>query len=195
MTPLSITLLSFSMSADAFAASVGRGAASRPSLTAALRGGLVFGVVEAITPLIGWTLGLIAAGWVEAVDHWIAFGLLALVGGHMILQSFGAEEGDASDTAPRSAPIRASGAMALIATAIGTSIDAAAIGVGLAFIGVNIWLIAASIGMTTFAMTTIGLYLGGSVGTRLGKRVELLGGVMLIGIGLFILADHTGWIA
>ncbi|MDG5489609.1 manganese efflux pump MntP family protein [Sphingomonas sp. BGYR3] len=193
MTPLSITLLSFSMSADAFAASVGRGAASRPSLTAALRGGLVFGVVEAITPLIGWTLGLIAAGWVEAVDHWIAFGLLTLVGGHMILQSFGTDEDPATDATP--AIVRRGGAPALVATAIGTSIDAAAIGVGLAFIGVNIWLIAASIGMTTFAMTTIGLYLGGSVGTRLGKRVELLGGVMLIGIGLFILADHTGWIA
>jgi putative Mn2+ efflux pump MntP len=193
MTPLSITLLSFSMSADAFAASVGRGAASRPSLAAALRGGLVFGTVEAITPLIGWTLGLIAAGWVEAVDHWIAFGLLALVGGHMILQSFGKDEDGPADTAP--AIVRRGGVLALVATAIGTSIDAAAIGVGLAFIGVNIWLIAASIGLTTFAMTTIGLYLGGSVGTRLGKRVELLGGLMLIGIGLFILADHTGWMA
>lgn len=193
MTPLSITLLSFSMSADAFAASVGRGAASRPSLTAALRGGLVFGVVEAITPLIGWTFGLIAAGWVEAVDHWIAFGLLTLVGGHMILQSFGTDEDPATDATP--AIVRRGGTLALVATAIGTSIDAAAIGVGLAFIGVNIWLIAASIGLTTFAMTTIGLYLGGSVGTRLGKRVELLGGILLIGIGLFILADHTGWIA
>ena len=82
-----------------------------------------------------------------------------------------------------------------IATAIGTSIDAAAVGVGLAFIGVNIWIVAASIGVSTFVLTSIGFRIGGAVGARFGKRAERLGGIALIGIGTLILADHMGWMA
>ena len=101
MTPIAILILSLSMSTDAFAAAVGRGAAHRPSLPVALKWGLVFGVVEAITPLIGYGLGSIAANYVQAVDHWIAFILLALVGGHIIRES---RDGDADDDAsPRGA--------------------------------------------------------------------------------------------
>ena len=81
MTPLAIAVLSLSMSADAFAAAIGRGAQHRPTLPQALRSGLVFGVIEAITPLIGFALGVAAAGFVAAIDHWIAFGLLGAVGG------------------------------------------------------------------------------------------------------------------
>ena len=81
MTPGAIAVLSLSMSTDAFAAAVGRGASHRPDWRSAVKAGAVFGVIEAITPLIGWALGLIAAGFVEKVDHWIAFGLLAVVGG------------------------------------------------------------------------------------------------------------------
>jgi putative Mn2+ efflux pump MntP len=190
MTPGAIAILSLSMSTDAFAAAVGRGASHRPGLRRALRAGLVFGVIEAITPLIGWTLGLVAAGLVEKIDHWIAFALLAAVGGKMIWESF--QPVDEEDQRPRRA-----GVMALIATAIGTSIDAAAVGVGLAFIGVNIWIIAASIGLTTFVLTTVGMMIGRAVGVRFGKRAELLGGLALIGIGSTILVEHlnllSGW--
>ena len=80
VTPAAILVLSLSMSADAFAAAVGRGAAHRPTLPAAIKAGLVFGVIEATTPLIGWGLGRLAAEFVEQIDHWIAFGLLGLVG-------------------------------------------------------------------------------------------------------------------
>jgi len=190
MTPGAIAILSLSMSTDAFAAAVGRGASHRPSLGSALRAGLVFGVIEAVTPLVGWTLGLVAAGLVEKIDHWIAFALLAAVGGKMIWESF--QRVDEEEHAPRR-----TGVMALVATAIGTSIDAAAVGVGLAFLGVNIWIIAASIGLTTFALTTIGMMIGKAVGVRFGKRAELLGGLALIGIGSTILAEHldllSGW--
>ncbi len=189
MTPIAILILSLSMSTDAFAAAVGRGAAHRPTLAQALKAGLVFGVIEAITPILGWSLGTLAAGYVEAIDHWIAFALLALVGGHMIRASF-ADDGAEDDNIPRKA-----GALALVATAIGTSIDAAAVGVGLAFIGVNIWVVAASIGLSTFILTTIGMLIGKAVGAKFGKQAELLGGVALIGIGCAILADHMGWIA
>lgn len=186
MTPGTIAILSLSMSTDAFAAAVGRGAANRPAVKDAIKAGLVFGVIEAITPLIGWGLGLVAAGFVAQIDHWIAFTLLLIIGGKMIWE--GAKTHDAQEEA---AP-RRSGPWALIATAIGTSIDAAAVGVGLAFIGVNIWVIAASIGFTTFVLTTIGMLIGKAVGTRFGKSAEIVGGVALIGLGTAILLEHLG---
>lgn len=186
MTPISIAVLSLSMSADAFAASVGRGAAHRPNFSTAVRNGLVFGIIEAITPLVGWALGLAAAGFVERVDHWIAFGLLAAVGGKMLWEAFQPVEADDGQRAVRR------GVWALIATAVGTSIDAAAVGVGLAFIGANIWIIAAAIGFTTFVMTTIGMLIGRAVGLKFGKIAEAIGGVALIGLGTMILLEHTG---
>lgn len=189
MTPGAIAILSLSMSTDAFAAAVGRGAAHRPSVFAAVRAGLVFGIIEAITPLIGWFLGLVAAGLIERIDHWIAFCLLVIVGGRMIWEACRPREAEAADQPRRS------GVWALIVTAIGTSIDAAAVGVGLAFIGADIWVIAASIGCTTFVLTTIGMLIGKAVGLRFGKAAELIGGVALIGLGGTILLEHLGVLA
>ncbi len=185
MTPISVAVLSLGMSADAFAASIGRGATHKPDLRNAFKGGLVFGIIEAITPLIGWAFGLAAAGFVAAIDHWIAFGLLAVVGGKMVWDASLRQGGEEPST-------RGRGAWALVATAVGTSIDAAAVGVGLAFIGANIWVIAASIGFTTFIMTTIGMSIGRAVGVRFGKIVEILGGIALIGLGTMILLEHLG---
>ena len=187
MTPGAIAVLSLSMSTDAFAAAVGRGAAHRPDWRSAIKAGAVFGVIEAVTPLIGWTLGLLAAGFVEQIDHWIAFVLLAVVGGKMILEASKPADADA-------APAR-SGPWALIATAVGTSIDAAAVGVGLAFLGANIWIIALSIGLTTFALTTVGMLIGRAVGARFGKIAELIGGLALIALGTTILLEHLGILA
>ena len=186
MTPGAIAVLSLSMSTDAFAAAVGRGASHRPSVPEALKAGLVFGVIEAITPLVGWTLGLVAAGLVERIDHWIAFVLLAAVGGKMVWEGLKPRDAE-EDGAPRK-----SGPWALIATAFGTSIDAAAVGVGLAFLGANIWVIAASIGFTTFVCTTIGMLIGKAVGLKIGKTAELVGGAALIGLGAMILLEHMG---
>jgi len=187
ITPLSIAVLSVSMSADAFAAAIGRGAQHRPTLPQALRSGLVFGVVEAITPLIGFALGVAAAGFVEAIDHWIAFGLLGAVGGKMVWEALKRDEAEAD-----AGKAGSRGLLALVATAVGTSIDAGAVGVGLALLGANIWLIAACIGATTFALATLGLLIGKAAGTRLGKIVELVGGVALIALGLKILLEHLG---
>lgn len=186
MTPGAIAALSLSMSTDAFAAAVGRGASHRPTLIKAVKAGLVFGIIEAITPLIGWSLGLLAAGFVEKVDHWIAFALLAVVGGKMIWESARPQE-IGEDAAPKR-----SGPWVLIVTAIGTSIDAAAVGVGLALIGENIWVIAASIGFTTFVSTTIGMLIGRAVGKRFGKIAEFIGGLVLVGLGVLILLEHLG---
>jgi len=121
------------------------------------------------------------------VDHWIAFGLLALVGGKMIWEAC-----KPTSAEPEAVPPSQSVPWALVATAIGTSIDAAAVGVGLAFLGVNIWIIAASIGLTTFVLTTIGMMIGRAVGLRFGKAAELIGGLALVGVGTAILIDHLG---
>jgi len=187
MTLGAIALLSMSMSTDAFTAAVGRGASKRLSFLKAVRASAVFGVIEGLTPIIGWALGIVAASYVQAVDHWIAFVLLGAVGAKMIFDAARRQDDD-------EAPV-GSGAFGLIITAVGTSLDAAAIGVGLAFIGANIWVIAASIGCTTFVFTTIGMLVGGMIGTRFGKWAEMVGGIVLIGIGTAILIEHLGLLA
>jgi putative Mn2+ efflux pump MntP len=187
MSPLGIVALSLSMSADAFAASIARGAATRPNFAGAVKGGLVFGVVEAITPLLGFAVGMVTASFVGAVDHWIAFGLLGVVGARMIWEALHREE---NEDAPGIATTGWRAGLVLVATAIGTSIDAAAVGVSLALIGENILLIAASIGFATFTMTTIGLSIGRVAGARLGRAVEIVGGTVLIAIGSIILYEH-----
>ncbi len=188
MSPFAILALALSMSADAFAAALARGAATRPGWGAALKGGAVFGIVEALTPLGGWLIGRLAQGAVEQWDHWIAFALLCAVGLHMIRNGLRAEP-DLDESLPTT------GLVLLIVTAIGTSIDAAAVGIGLALIDVNILLVAVAIGLSTFICTTIGLRLGGNAGQFLGRRVELVAGIVLIGIGLLIVADHTGYLS
>ncbi|AJP71903.1 manganese efflux pump MntP [Sphingomonas hengshuiensis] len=188
MTPLSIAVIAFSMSADACAAAIARGAVRRPTLSQAVRAGLVFGAVETVTPLIGWALGLTAASFVTAIDHWIAFVLLGVVGGKMLFEA-ARRDPDAVVEEPAGR-----GLMTLIATAVGTSIDAAAVGVTLAFLDANIVVIALAIGMATFTMATIGMLIGRAVGVRFGSAVEFVGGLGLIAIGTSILAEHTGFL-
>lgn len=188
MSPLAILILAFSMSADAFAAAIARGAATRPTPLQAVRGALVFGSVEAVTPLIGWAIGLAASAYVAAVDHWIAFILLAGVGAHMIRAALSDDGDDTAEATPGKG-----GTLALVLTALGTSIDAGAVGVSLALVGVNILIVAAAIGTATFVMTAIGLSVGRMAGHRLGASVEILGGVALIAIGTIILGEHLGW--
>ena len=182
MTPIAIAILAISMSVDAFAAAIGRGASlERVRLGDAMRTGIVFGTIEAITPLIGWGAGLLAAGYITAVDHWVAFALLGLVGGRMLLEAFRREE--------EAVPSARSFWM-LCVTALGTSIDAMAVGVSLAFLDVNIWLIAAAIGFATFCMATGGMLAGRLLGSRMGRIAEGIGGVALILLGCSILYEH-----
>ena len=182
MTPIAIMILAVGMSVDAFAASIGRGAtAERTHWGDAIRAGVVFGVIEAITPIIGWAAGTLAAGFVTAVDHWIAFALLGLVGGRMLLEAARRKE----DEAPSGRSF-----WMLVATAVGTSLDAMAVGVSLAFLQVNIWVIAAAIGFATFCMATGGMLAGRVLGKRLGRWAEGIGGAALILLGCSILYEH-----
>lgn len=190
MHPLSIFLLAIAMSTDAFAAAIGKGAAMRdPRLPQALRAGLIFGAVEGLTPLLGWALGSAAARYVTAWDHWIAFAVLGLLGLRMIHAGLRADRGeDAADAAAT----RHHGFWALAATGFATSIDAMAVGVGLAFLDVNIFLVAGTIALTTLAMVTLGILLGRVLGRLAGKRAELVGGVLLVAIGVAIPVQHLG---
>ncbi|MDB5744691.1 MAG: manganese efflux pump MntP [Polaromonas sp.] len=173
------------MSTDAFAAAVGKGGAlQQPRWREAVRTGAIFGVIEALTPVAGWALGLAAASHVEAWDHWIAFVLLAGLGLRMVFAGFAA-----SDEAAPEKPMR-HGFWLLALTGLATSIDAMVVGVGLAFLNVDILPVAAAIGLTTFVMVTVGVMVGRVVGAVAGKRAEMLGGLMLIGIGATILVEH-----
>jgi putative Mn2+ efflux pump MntP len=181
MTPITIGILAFGMSVDAFIASLGRGAATQhPGFGRALKTGAIFGIVEAITPLIGWLLGHAASPYVAAIDHWIAFGLLAVVGLHMGLSALRPGE---RETRPVST-------WAIIAIAIGTSIDAMAVGMSLAFLDVNILIVALSIGLATLVMSSTGILAGRFLGRRFGQTIEIVGALMLIGLGTVILFEH-----
>lgn len=178
-------LLAFGMSMDAFAASIGKGATlHKPRFDEALRTGLIFGVIEAITPLVGWALGQVATHFVMEWNHWVAFVLLAFLGTRMVIEGVrgGGEEA--------TAPLRRHSFWLLVTTAFATSLDAMAVGVGLAFLQVNIIYTALAIGCATLVMSTLGIMVGRFIGPLLGKRAEILGGLVLIGIGCQILWSH-----
>ena len=174
------------MSTDAFAAAVGKGAAlHRPRLREALRTGLIFGVIEGITPVVGWLLGQLAAPHVSAWDHWIAFALLGGIGAMMVGKGFSADETEQEKPGSHSFWL-------LAVTGFATSIDAMVIGASLAIMDADIGITAAAIGFSTFVMVTMGVMLGRVLGLVAGKRAEIVGGVILIAIGAFILYEHLG---
>ncbi|HET6396113.1 MAG TPA: manganese efflux pump MntP family protein [Pseudoxanthomonas sp.] len=184
MNLFSILLIGIAMSTDAFAAAVGKGAAMRrPRLREALRAGLIFGAIEAVTPVLGWLLGTAASRYVSAWDHWIAFAVLGLLGLHMIGNGLRGDAGDGSGE-------RRHGFWSLAATGLGTSIDAMAVGVSLAFLDAPIVLVAAVIGLCTLVMVTAGVMLGRALGALAGRRAEIVGGAILVAIGAVILYEH-----
>ena len=185
MNPISVVAIAFAMSTDAFAAAIAKGAAlQRPSWREALRTGAIFGVIEAITPWVGWLIGSAAAKYASEWDHWIAFTLLAGLGARMIWVGFRSDQSD-EDQRPQSHSF-----WVLALTGFATSIDALAVGVGLAFVDVHIGWVAAAIGTATFVMVAVGVMLGRVLGAIAGKRAEILGGVLLIGIGTAIVFEH-----
>ncbi|WP_313088164.1 manganese efflux pump MntP [Pseudomonas sp.] len=184
MNPISLVFLALAMSTDAFAAAIGKGASlHRPRLSEALRTGLIFGVIEAMTPLMGWAIGQAATQYVERWDHWIAFTLLFVLGLHMIYNGLKHEEAEVEKRSQHSFLI-------LAVTAFATSIDALAVGVGLAFVDVNILVAASAIGIATTVMVTLGVMLGRALGTVVGKRAEMIGGLVLMLVGATILYEH-----
>lgn len=178
-------LIAIGLSADAFAVSVARGAAAPGvSMMAALRTGVVFGLVEASMVLLGWLLGSSFASLISGIDHWLALLLLGAVGGHMIYEGYHDAPGESATD------ISSSRRWKTLIAAIGTSIDGAAIGVTFAFIAVDIWSAIAIIAGVSFSTSTAGALIGPRVGALLGRRAEILGGTVLLGIGLSIFYSH-----
>ena len=176
-------LLALALAMDAFAVALTQGCRFRPSLRGGLAIALTFGVFQALMPLAGWVIGAVALIYVEAVDHWIAFGLLSFLGVRMLSGHVGEEEASHALTG-----------RALLIAGVATSIDALAAGITLPTLGVSPWLAVALIGLVTFALSGAGVVLGRRAGDHLGEWAERAGGVILIGLGVKILAEHSGWL-
>lgn len=183
---LTLGALGLGLSVDAFAAAIGKGATcDRPRFAQALRIGSVFGLFEAISPAIGWLIGRAVAGWVNSVGAWVAFALLAAVGGHMLWMAWKGGHAEEDEAARKQA-----GTIRLALTAIATSIDAMAVGVSLAVLHVGILPACIVIGVVTTTVATTGVLLGRRAGERLGSTAEALGGIVLIGVGALVLGQH-----
>ncbi len=171
---IEVLILAVALSMDAFAVSIGLGAKRNvPNL--ALRAGLFFGIFQALMPFIGYLGGKGVFGWIEAYTHWIAFGLLAIIGAKMIYE--GLQEGIEEDIS------QVTNKMLLI-LAIATSIDAMAAGFSLNLLNANPYLACAMIGVITFAFSVMGVAIGKNSGTWLESKAEIFGGVVLILMGL-----------
>lgn len=192
MSFIEIFILAVGLSMDAFAVSVCKGlSVGKMKAKYALIAGAYFGGFQALMPLIGWALGTQLADFITPIDHWIAFILLALIGGKMLLDAF--REGDEEDAGePKDARLDFK---ELLMLAIATSIDALAVGITFAFLGVNIVVAIAVIGVTTFVLSVVGVAVGHAFGARYEKGATIVGGIVLILIGCKILLEHLGIIA
>ncbi len=174
---LEVIVLAIALSMDAFAVSIGLGSKGNTK-GLGLKAGLYFGAFQALMPFIGYLGGKGVLGWVEAYSHWIAFGLLALIGGKMIYEGLSDEiEED----------IEALTHKTMLLLAVATSIDAMAAGFSLTLLEVNAYLACAIIGVTTFAFSWVGVCIGEKSGTWLESKAEVFGGVVLVLIGVKML--------
>lgn len=185
-------LIGVGLSMDAFAVSICKGLGmKRLNMKQALVIGLFFGGFQALMPLIGWALGTQLADFITPIGHWIAFILLAFIGCKMLFDAFhGDDEGDADEPKGTRLDLKE-----LLMLAIATSIDALAVGITFAFLGVNIVWAIAVIGVTTFALSVVGVAVGHAFGARYEKGATIAGGIVLILIGCKILLEHLGIIA
>ncbi|NPV04110.1 MAG: manganese efflux pump [Syntrophaceae bacterium] len=182
---LTVLLIAIGLGVDALSVAVATGVLLvNPPRAAVWRMSAAFGLFQSAMPLLGWSAGRAVAELIEAYDHWVAFALLLFVGGKMIVEAF---REDGAGGVPGADPTRG---WTLLMLAVATSIDALAVGLSLALVGGAILYPSAVIGVTAFAMTWAGMVFGGRIGTWLGRKVEIAGGLILIGIGVKILWEH-----
>lgn len=184
---ITLFVLAVGLSMDAFAVAVCKGLAMKKmSWKNAVIVGLWFGTFQALMPVIGYFLGVSFADRIKSVDHWIAFVLLALIGGNMIREAFGKEEERASADLD---------VKTMFIMAVATSIDALAVGVTFAFLNQNMPLAVSLIGVTTFMLSMLGVKVGNLFGVKYKSKAEFIGGVILILLGAKILLEHLGIIS
>ncbi len=184
MDPVSVVAIAFGLAMDAFAVAVASSAAlGKVTLRQVARLAFFFGIFQALMPIVGWLAGIGVEEWVSAWDHWVAFALLSAIGVKAIVMSFRGE-----GQAPKRDPTRG---VTLVVLSLATSMDALAVGFSFAMIEVSVWYPVAVIGLVAAGMTVAGMLLGCRLGARLGRRAELVGGLVLIAIGVKILVNNT----
>ena len=184
MSFIELLLIAVSMSMDAFAVSICKGLSVRkvtPRQCLAVGGW--FGGFQGIMPVIGFVLTSLFASLITSISHWIAFGLLLMIGSNMIRESFEKDEDEVNDSFSF---------MTMLTLAVATSIDALAMGVTLNLSGANIWLAAPMIAVTTAVLSPIGLKVGNVFGAKYKSKAELAGGLVLVGLGVKILLEGLG---
>ncbi len=183
MSLIEIILLALSMAMDAFAVCLAAGTLEEiHGVRPVFRLSFHFGLFQFLMPVVGWWLGETIEPLVRNYAHWVSFGLLAFVGGRMIFSALRSEEQQQVQDPSRG--------WTLVLLSIAVSIDALAVGLSLGVLGVVVWYPAIIIGVVTSLLSLVGLRLGGVLGDRFGKPIEILGGLVLIGIGLQILIRH-----
>ena len=183
MSLVTIFFLAVGLGVDAFSVAIGIGAANdKKSWAPVLRLAVAFGLFQFVMPIIGWLAGLTVVEIIASFDHWIAFALLALVGGKMIWEGFEKESDEEKADQTRGWP--------LLLLSIATSIDALAVGFSFSVLKNPILFPAVIIGIVCFVMTTVGMIFGKVLAKIFGKKVEIFGGIVLIAIGVMILIDH-----
>lgn len=182
-----LLILAVGLSMDAMAVSICKGLAmKKATVRAGVTCGLWFGGFQALMPLIGFFLGALFADAIEAFDHWVAFGLLAIIGANMLKEAL--EKGESCPTNSADFSIKT-----MFVMAVATSIDALAVGVSLAMAGIdNIFLAVGLIGLMTFLLSALGVKLGSVFGSRYEKKAQIAGGIILICLGVKILLEHLG---
>ena len=187
MSFFTIFSIAIALSMDSFSVSICKGLTTKKfSIKTALLCGLWFGGFQALMPLIGYFLGVQFESLITSIDHWIAFGLLFLIGVNMIREAF-SEENDQNTSN--------NDAKTMFLLAIATSIDALAVGVTFAFLQVMIWKAILIIGVTTFVFSFCGVAIGNFFGSKYSKPASIIGGVILILIGTKILLEHLGFLS
>jgi putative Mn2+ efflux pump MntP len=180
---ITIFFIALGLSMDALAVSITNGIIIKNiRVIHAFRIALFFGLFQSFMPAVGWLAGLGLKGFISGVDHWIAFGLLSIIGAKMIYESFKLDAGKDKNESLNT--------YMLLVLSVATSIDALAVGFTLAFLNVVLILPVAIIGLVTFGISFMGVYAGNKFGSVLGNRMEIIGGLILIGIGLKILIQH-----
>jgi len=189
-----LLLLAVGVSMDAFAVSICKGLAmKKATLKGCMTCGVWFGGFQALMPTIGFFLGTLFADAIQAIDHWVAFVLLGIIGINMLKEAFDKEEDCGCCEEEHNADLSVK---TMFVMAVATSIDALAVGISLAMAGnVNIWLAAAFIGVCTFGFSAAGVKIGNVFGSRFEKKAQMAGGLILIMLGLNILLEHLGIIA
>ena len=183
MDLFTVVLIAFGLAMDSFAVSITSGISVKTQrINSALKIAAFFGLFQACMPIIGWLAGLSVVEFISGFDHWVAFGLLSLIGCRMIYESI--------KTEPKKKEINYLSVYVLLMLSVATSIDALAVGLSFAFLRISIATPIIVIGVVTFLLSFLGVFAGHKFGNFFGKRIETVGGLILVGIGIKILVEH-----